>query len=317
MTSLLTKGHLVFTDRFDALSWAEVIRRESVEVTSVVPTLVAPLLQVRASREKVPTLRCVMVSSAPLDPALAWAFEETMGLPLVQGWGLSEYTNFACCLSPDDAPERHRHMLFGWEYPSIGPALAPTEVTVRDERGDELGENMRGELWVRGPSRMRGYFLDEDATRAAFHGDWLRTGDEGFFAMDGGERVFFVTGRIKEIICRGAEKFSPLAIERRITNVLAELSPRLAVVGFPHKVHGEEVGAYLEGADLPDDLRARLKEAIEGMPADQRPKVVLHGDAPVPRTHTGKVQRRKLVPLFERYDDVRGALQIHPSPTRS
>jgi len=164
---------------------------------------------------------------------------------------------------------------------------------------------------------MRGYFLDEDATRAAFHDDWLRTGDEGFFAMDSGERVFFVTGRIKEIICRGADKLSPLAIERRITRALPELSARLAVVGFPHQVHGEEVGAYLESADLPDDLRARIKEAIEGMPADQRPKVVLHGDAPVPRTHTGKVQRRKLVPLFERYDDVRGALQINPSPARS
>ncbi len=315
MTSLLTSGHLVFTDRFDALSWAEVIRRESVEVTSVVPTLVAPLLQVRVTREKIPTLRCVMVSSAPLDPAQAWAFEEQTGLPLIQGWGLSEYTNFACCLSPDDAPERHRRMLFGWEYPSIGPALAPTEVTVRDEAGAEVGADVRGELWIRGPSRMRGYFLDEDATRSAFQDDWLRTGDEGFFAVDGGQRVFFVTGRIKEIICRGAEKFSPLAIERRVTVALPELSGKLAVVGFPHQVHGEEVGAYLEGAEVSDDLRARLKEAIEAMPADQRPKVVLHGAAPIARTHTGKVQRRKMVALFERYDDCRGALQIKPAPS--
>jgi acyl-CoA synthetase (AMP-forming)/AMP-acid ligase II len=310
MTSLLSGGHLVFTDRFDALSWAEVIRRESVEVTSVVPTLVAPLLQVRIHREKVPTLRCVMVSSAPLDPAQAWAFEEQTGLPLIQGWGLSEYTNFACCLPPDDSPERHRHMLFGWEYPSIGPALAPTEVTVRDERGAEVGADVRGELWIRGPSRMRGYFRDEEATRAAFQDGWLRTGDEGFFAEDGGQRVFFVTGRIKEIICRGAEKFSPLAIERRITGAVPEVSGKLVVVGFPHRTHGEEVGAYLEGAEIDDALRARLKETIEGMPADQRPKVLLHGAAPIPRTHTGKVQRRKLVAAFERFDDCRGALQI-------
>jgi acyl-CoA synthetase (AMP-forming)/AMP-acid ligase II len=318
MTSLLTAGHLVFADRFDPLSWAEVIRRESVEVTSVVPTLVAPLLQVRVSRDKIPTLRCVMVSSAPLDPAQAWAFEEQTGLPLIQGWGLSEYTNFACCLPLDNTPERHRHMLFGWEYPSIGPALAPTEVTVRDARGAELGENARGELWVRGPSRMQGYFRDEEATRAAFHDGWLRTGDEGFFADDDGQRVFFVTGRIKEIICRGAEKLSPLAIERRIESTAPEVKGKLAVVGFPHHVQGEEVGAYLEADPFDDALRALLKQAIEGLPADLRPKVLLHGAAPIPRTHTGKVQRRKLVPLFARFDDSRGALQILPAePARA
>jgi long-chain acyl-CoA synthetase len=310
MTSLLTGGHLVFTDRLDPFAWMDVIRRESVEVTSVVPTLLATLLQMKVHHEKMPTLRCVMVSSAPLDPATAWAFEEQSGIPLVHGWGLSEYTNFACCLPPDDDPAHHRHMLFGWEIPSIGPALAPTEVTVRAPDGSEVGEAALGELWVRGPSRMRGYFKDEEATRNALHEDWLRTGDEGFFADDNGTRVFFVTGRIKEIICRGAEKYSPLAIERKLVAAVPEVAGKLVVVGFPHRVHGEEIGAYLEGGELGDELRERIKQGIEGMPADLRPKVVLYGSAAVPRTHTGKVQRRKLVGLFERYDECRGALQI-------
>ncbi len=310
MTSLLSGGHLVFTDRLDPFAWMEVIRRESVAVTSVVPTLLPTLLQMKVHHEKVPTLRCVLVSSAPLEPSVAWAFEEQSGIPLVHGWGLSEYTNFACCLPPDDSPAHHRHMLFGKEIPSIGPALAPTEVTVRGPDGGEVTEGAFGELWVRGPSRMRGYFKDEDATKAALHEDWLRTGDEGFWAEDQGQRVFFVTGRIKEIICRGAEKYSPLAIERKLTAVVPELSGKLAVVGFPHRVHGEEIGAYLEIADLGDELRERIKQAVEGMPADLRPKVLLHGTAPVPRTHTGKVQRRKLVGLFERYDECRGALQV-------
>jgi long-chain acyl-CoA synthetase len=310
MTSLLSGGHLVLAERFDPFAFADVIRREGVEVTSVVPTLLPPLREVRLHRAKVPTLRCVMVSSAPLDPAVAWGFEEQTGLPLVQGWGLSEYTNFACCLSPDDAPDRHRHLLFGREYPSVGPALAPTEVTVRDDRGEEAAEGARGELWVRGPSRMEGYFRDDDATRAALRDGWLRTGDEGFFAEDGGQRVFFVTGRIKEIICRGAEKLSPLAIERRLTGAVPEVSGRLVVVGFPHVVHGEEVGAYLEEAALGDDLRARLTEAVHAVPPDQRPKVLLHGAAPIPRTHTGKVQRRRLAALFAPYDDCRGALRV-------
>jgi len=310
MTSLLTGGHLVFTDRLDPFSWAEVIRRESVEVTSVVPTLVAPLLQAKVRRDKVPTLRCVMVSSAPLDPAVAWAFEEQTEIPLVQGWGLSEYTNFACCLSPDDSPERHRHMLFGRELPSVGPALSPTEVTVRDPGGREAAEGEPGELWVRGPSRMQGYFRDEEATRGAIHDGWLRTGDEGFFAVEGGRRVYFIAGRIKEIICRGAEKYSPVAIERRLFTQIAELRDRLVIVGFPHQGQGEEIGAYLEANELPDDLRRRLAEAIEALPVDQRPKVLLHGAAAIPRTHTGKIQRRKLLGLFASFNECRGPLVV-------
>lgn len=313
MTSLLSRGHLVFTDRLDPFAWMEVIKKESVEVTSVVPTLLPTLLQMKVHYEKVPTLRCIMVSSAPLEPSVAWAFEEQTGLPLIHGWGLSEYTNFACCLSPDDRPDHHRHMLFGWEIPSIGPALHPTEVTVRDANGAEVGEGALGELWVRGPSRMRGYFKDEAATAAAFHEDWLRTGDEGFYAVDQGQRIFFVNGRIKEIICRGAEKYSPLAIERKLVASVPEVQGKLVVVGFPHRVHGEEIGAYFETPGLEDDFKERLQQAIEAMPADLRPKVVLHGAAPVPRTHTGKVQRRKLVGLFTRYDECRGALQIKPS----
>jgi long-chain acyl-CoA synthetase len=313
MTSLLSDGHLVFADRFDPFTWMDAIRNESVEVTSIVPTLLPQLLQVRVHHEKVPSLRCVMVSSAPLDPTLAWSFEEQSGIPLIQGWGLSEYTNFACCLRPDDDLARHRKLLFGREYPCIGAALAPTEVTVRDASGIEVGESVLGELWVRGPSRMRGYFKDEEATRNAFHGDWLRTGDEGFFVVEDGQRVFFITGRIKEIICRGGEKLSPIALERRLTSTLPELASNLVILGFPHRVHGEEVGAYFETGELSDEIAGKLKVAIESMPPDQRPKVVLYGGAPIPRTHTGKIQRRKLVPFFERYDECRGGLQIKPA----
>jgi long-chain acyl-CoA synthetase len=313
MTSLLSNGHLVLVDRFDPFTWMDVIRSESVEVTSIVPTLLPQLLQVRVHHDKVPSLRCVMVSSAPLDPALAWSFEEQSGIPLIQGWGLSEYTNFACCLRPGDDPARHRKLLFGREYPSIGAALAPTEVTVRDASGVEVGESVLGELWVRGPSRMHGYFKDDEATRNAFRDGWLRTGDEGFFVVEDGERVFFITGRIKEIICRGAEKFSPIALERRLTAALPEVAGNLVILGFPHRQYGEEIGVYFETGELSDELAGKLKAAIESMLPDQRPKVLLYGGAPIPRTHTGKLQRRKLVPLFERYDECRGALQIKPA----
>jgi long-chain acyl-CoA synthetase len=299
MSALSSGGHLVLAERFDPFAWPEIIRRESITVTSVVPSLLPPLLETRVAASKVPSLRCLLVSSAPLDISLARAFEEQTQIPLVQGWGLSEYTNFACCLSPALSPERRRALLLDGELTSIGSPLEGTEVTIID-----------GELCVRGPSRMLGYFKDEAATRATIDGDgWLHTGDEGQRRdEDGG--YFFITGRKKEIIIRGGEKISPLAVERKLLAAVPELQGQLVVVGFPHHAQGEEVGAYLEIAALDDRLRLGLMAALDALPIDLRPKVVLHGAAPIPRTHTGKIQRRKLQPLFARFFEHKGPVHV-------
>ncbi len=158
---------------------------------------------------------------------------------------------------------------------------------------------------------MLSYFRDEGATAATLGADgWLRTGDEGFFRLSRRAPVFFITGRIKEIIIRDGEKFSPLAIERRIVTDLPELEGRLVVLGFPHDVHGEEIGVYIENEELDDELRARLTKVVGEMPLDARPKIILYGAAPIPRTHTGKIQRRKLHATFAPFQSSRGALRI-------
>jgi len=138
----------------------------------------------------------------------------------------------------------------------------------------------------------------------------LRTGDEGFFRATAAGPAFFITGRLKEIIIRDGDKFSPLAIERRILTDLPEMEGRLVALGFPHNLHGEEIGLYLESEEIDDGLRARLSKVLGEMPLDARPKIVLHGATPIPRTHTGKIQRRKLHATFAPYRDCRGALRI-------
>jgi long-chain acyl-CoA synthetase len=310
-TALSTGGHLVFTERLEPFTWAEVIRAESVAVTSVVPTLLPMLLAAGVMQEKVPSLRHVLVSSAPLPVELAREFEMRARIPLVHGWGLSEYTNFACCVSPALPADERRHLMFSWEVPSIGPALLGSEVRVTDAQGSPAREGVRGELVIRGRSTMSGYFRDPEHTARAIDVDgWLHTGDEGFFQVHDGRPIFFVTGRLKDIIIRDAEKYSPLRLEQRLVESLPELSGRVVVVGFPHKEHGEEVGAYVEVDAIDDDCRARLTEAIQGMPVAERPKVVLFGREPIPRTHTGKVQRRKIQPWFRRWSAHRGVLVI-------
>jgi len=311
MTALSTGGHLVFTERLEPFTWAHVVRAENVTVSSVVPTLLPMLLAAGITREKVPTLRHLMVSSAPLPVDVARDFEARTGVPLIQGWGLSEYTNFACCVSPAVSPEEHAQLMFGWELPSIGPALPGTEVRVVDGSAAILGEGERGELVIRGPSTMLGYYQDPDNTARTLDADgWLHSGDEGYFRLHAGQPVFFVAGRIKEIIIRDAEKYSPLRLERHLVERVPELSGKLVVLGFPHPEHGEEVGAYVELDLLDDAVRARLLAAIEAMPQPERPKVVLFGDAAIQRTHTGKIQRRKMQAWFAGYARHRGAIVV-------
>ena len=313
MTTLVSGGHLVFAERFDPFSWATVLQAEAVTLTSVVPTLLPPLLQVNVRRDKFPTLRAMLVSSAPLSVALARTFETQTEIPLIQGWGLSEYTNFACCLSPDLPDGERRRLLQEGELTSIGGPLAGTEVEVAGPDGVSLPAGARGELRVRGHSTMLAYFNDPAATAATLGADgWLRTGDEGFFEVDplSGRRSFFITGRIKETIIRDGDKFSPLAIERQLLGQVPELEGRLVVLGFPHDVHGEEIGLYVEEAELTETTRAALTKATTDMPIDARPKIILHGTTPIPRTHTGKIQRRKLLPLFAPFGASRGALRI-------
>jgi long-chain acyl-CoA synthetase len=315
MSALVTRGHLVFTDKFDPLAWAAVARAERVRFASVVPTFLPLLLKTRLRAKLVPELEALLVSSAPLSIDLCARFEDETGVRIVQGWGLSEYTNFACCLSPSDGEGDRRSLLRDSAVPSIGSPIVGTRVTIRDENGAELGEGQKGELWVEGPCRMNGYFGDPAASDAAMVDEWLRTGDEGYFEMRNGRPCFYVTGRIKETIIRSGEKYSPIAIERRLVAAAPELEGKIAVVGFSHTLHGEEVGAYVELATLPPELRNRIGAAVEAVPLDQRPKVVLHGPAPIPRTHTGKVQRRKLGPLFSAYGECRGAVRVELAPS--
>lgn len=311
MTALSTGGHLVFSERLEPFTWARVVQAESVEVSSVVPSLIPLLLAAGIRREQVPTLRHLMVSSAPLPVDVARTFEERSGIQLIQGWGLSEYTNFACCLSPFEQAEEHARLMFSWEVPSIGPALEGTEVRILQEDGQPVEEGVRGELVVRGHSTMLGYYRDPENTARSIDADgWLHTGDEGFFRLHRGRPIHFVTGRLKEIIIRDAEKYSPLRLERRLVEAVPELSGRLVVLGFPHREHGEEVGAYLEMEVCDELLRTRLTAAIEAMPVAERPKVVLYGAQPIPRTHTGKIQRRKMHGWFAGWSEHRGQAVI-------
>ena len=306
MTSLVSGGHLVFTAQFDPTAWEAIARAEAVSMASVVPVLLRPLREARVRKDRLPRLRALLVSSAPLPRDTAQSFEADTGVALIHGWGLSEYTNFACCVAPLEGEAERRHALYGHDVPSVGHALEGTQVSVIDALGRSLQAGQTGELTIRGPCTMQGYLNDPPATSAALKDGWLHSGDEGYFQLDSnGRPQFFVTGRIKEIIIRGGDKYSPVAIEARLIAVAPELEGRVVVVGFPHAVYGEEVGIYVED-DSTGALAAVALMAARAMPESLRPKVIAYSGSPIPRTHTGKVQRRILQPIFLPYQHVRG-----------
>jgi long-chain acyl-CoA synthetase len=147
---------------------------------------------------------------------------------------------------------------------------------------------------------MKYYYQRPDANAAAFQYGWFHSGDEGFYRSDAaGRPFFFITGRLKELINRGGVKFSPFDIEE----VLADLpGVRVALaVAFDNAAYGEEVGAYVvpePGVTLTEE--AVLAHCRARMPFAKSPKVVVFGEE-VPVTTTGKYQRLKLKPLFERW----------------
>jgi long-chain acyl-CoA synthetase len=315
MSALSTRGHLVFTDKLDPFAWTEVIEKESVVYTSVVPQLLPLLMAARVRQKKVPSLKAILVSSAPLSSQIAQEFETKTEISLIQGWGLSEYTNFACCMPLTLSSGDRRSLLFHAEGTSVGSPLSGTEVKViamgENAGRESLGEGERGELCVRGPSLMLGYYKDPETTRISMiPGGWLLTGDEGFYRQFQGQPVFFIAGRIKEIIIRGGDKYSPLAIEKKIFAEMPEIQGKLVVLGFAHELYGEEIGAYLEVDELLDSMRAELTQALDAIPSDSRPKVVLFSASPIPRTHTGKIQRRKLQSFFSKFKKFQGPLKI-------
>ena len=152
----------------------------------------------------------------------------------------------------------------------------------------------RGELAIRGPNVMAGYFKNEEATRASFTPDgWLRSGDLGHRDGDG---FFFVTGRIKELIIKGGENIAPREIDEALLGHAAVLDA--AAVGIPDKHYGQEIMACVvlrPGMDCTEQaLRAFCTQVLGRY---KTPRVILFVPD-LPRGPSGKVQRLKLLDLL-------------------
>lgn len=281
---LLSGGSIALCRRFSASNFWPLCERYEVNSFSGSPTILSILLEDGdPNRDGYSKIKFVKVASAPTSIELSNRFHERFGEALLlETYGLTETTSINV-MNP----------LRGARKPgSIGKPLAPSEVRVVDTAGRELPPGEVGEIVIRGPTVMKGYFKDADATAATIKSGWVQSGDLARTDEDG---YIFIVGRKKETIIRGGENISPLEVEQIIAKHPAVREA--AAVGIPDRIFGEVVAAcVVKRSDVTeDDLIRHCKAHLASFKVPARIAFVDE----LPRNTIGKFVRRALLPYFE------------------
>jgi len=278
-------GSLAMPARFSAARfWPQAIERQCTWI-NVVPTMISYLLEGEAPPPaQTARIRFCRSASAALPPEHLRAFEQKFGIGIIETMGLTE-TVAPSFSNPLEAPRR--------KLGSVGRASG-CEARVIDASLQPVPDGRTGEIAIRGPNVMRGYYKNPEATRATFTPDgWLRTGDLGHRDEDG---FFFITGRIKELIIKGGENIAPREVDEALLRHPAVLDA--AVVGIPDRHYGQEIMACVvlrEGLSVDE---AELRDfCVQHLGRYKTPKV-FRFVAELPRGPSGKVQRLKLLDLL-------------------
>jgi acyl-CoA synthetase (AMP-forming)/AMP-acid ligase II len=227
-------------------------------------------------------LRYVSSGAAPLDPAWKRKAEGFYGLPLQNGYGMTESTAGICgTRNPIGTPDV-----------SVGPALPGIEIDLDPDMGG--GEAGVGEILTRGPHVMAGYYRNPKETARVLSEDgWLRTGDLGRIDADG---RLTVVGRCKELIIRGGFNVYPPEVEAALNDHPDVI--QCAVIGRTKPGGDEEVLAFVQCAD-PDalDIAALRAFAAVRLAAYKRPERIVAATA-LPAAPTGKILKHRLAEHF-------------------
>ncbi len=239
------------------------------------PTIHHMLLE-RASPPERSQLRFARSCSSALSPELLRRCEEAYGVPMLEAYGMTEASHE---LAANPLPPGERRP---------GTVGVPTgaEIRIVDREWRELASGEAGEVTIRGPGLTPGYLGNPEANAEAFGDGWFRTGDQGVFE-DGYLRL---VGRIKELIIRGGENISPGEVEEALLAHPAVADA--AVFGVPDEKYGEVVAAAVSLAGEAD-APALIAHCRERLTAVKVPAVI-HVLDEIPRTPTGKLQRRRV-----------------------
>lgn len=272
---------LVLVDGFDVEGSLDIIEDEAVSVVPVAPSVFGFWMSVDDLRDRLSAVRLVLSGSAPLAPDLVDAFTETTGIPVYQGYGLTEgapvVTSTQCSRTAKSG--------------SVGAVLPGISIRLVDEGGREPEGSDPGEIHIRGDNLFSGYW--PDGADGPDQDGWWPTGDVGFLDPDGD---LFLVDRLRELVIVSGFNVYPSEVEDVIVEVdgVAEA----AVIGAADERTGETVVAYVKrdpGSALTDD---ELVESVSAHCAERLARFkqpgVIHVVDVLPHTVTGKVAKGRL-----------------------
>jgi acyl-CoA synthetase (AMP-forming)/AMP-acid ligase II len=201
-------------------------------------------------------------------------------LTLINGYGATETASPASMTPPGEGLRRRE---------TVGAALHCADIIVVDEQGRELPAGEIGEIWIRGPMVVRGYWNDPAATQASFTAGFWHSGDLGFLEPDGYLRL---VDRLKDMINRGGYKIYSVEVESVLMQHAAVLE--CAVVAKPCEVLGERVHAFVASEDARLSAQELTTFCAERLADYKVPESFTLVDAPLPRSAAGKVLKRQL-----------------------
>ncbi len=284
----LVGASLILLDEFDAAAALDLIERHGATVHYGVPPLFAAELHEQRQRPRnLSTLRVGIASGAPVSDEVLTTIRRQLCPDLQVAYSITETASTVCVTRATDPLEKQRF--------TVGRPLPGTTVRIRAQSGEVLPVESLGEIGVKGPGVMRGYYRQPGETAASMDEDgFLLTGDVGILDEDG---FVHLVGRRKEVIIRGGFSVYPREVEDRLHAHPAVRGA--AVVGCPHDVLGEAIcacivpveGAIVTGQEIKEWCRVTLAEY-------KIPDVVRFLDA-FPLTGSGKIRRVELVRMME------------------
>jgi acyl-CoA synthetase (AMP-forming)/AMP-acid ligase II len=229
------------------------------------------------------SLKVMSYGASPIAEDLLRTAKEIMGCGFMQLYGLTETTGAGTCLAPED------HEGSGAKLRSCGRPAPGMEVRIVDGEGRVLPPRQVGEIQIKGPSVMKGYWNKPEATRKSLAESWFTTGDAGFFDEAG---YLYIHDRVKDMIVSGGENIYPAEVENAVFGHPAVAD--VAVIGVPDEKWGEAVKAIVvrkpDATVTPAEIIAYARERIAGY---KLPKSVDFVEA-LPRNPSGKILRREL-----------------------
>ncbi len=282
--SLLAGGAVVIAPHFSRDHFWPWIDHYRITWASIVPTILAMVLQSERPASPSSTLRFVRTASAPLPALQLLQFERQFGVPVLETYGLTEAASQVC--ANPFPPERH---VPGSVGKPVGVDLRICRVPAESKHGlQDVPHGEPGEICIAGPSVISAY-VGESATEA-FQGDWFHTGDLGYQDAEG---FLYLIGRLRDVIIRGGESIAPREIEEVLLAHPAVLEA--AVIGRPDDLYGEQVVAFVVTRETwSSTLEQRLRvHCGEYLSRYKIPVAFIHTDV-LPRTINGKLDRQSL-----------------------